>query len=251
MERRPWGFPQQAPSNALNVKGSKIDWGGVALAGAGIITGALGVREARKNREWQERMSNTAHQREVADLQAAGLNPALSIMRGGGASTPQGSEADWGGIPKNVVAALQVRQARAQIDLTQAQAHQAASAGALSRTQAADIATTAQDRYRVLSSQAASGELSYEQAKQMMPALIAEAQQKVRHTAASAKQMEALAVLTQLERQGYVNAAEFEKHVGAMGPAGKYLLEILRSVSVAPGGKVLLDAMRPKGRGRK
>lgn len=49
--------------------------------------------EAAKNRKWMEKMSNTAHQREVQDLIKAGLNPVLSAMNGNGASTPQGQAA--------------------------------------------------------------------------------------------------------------------------------------------------------------
>lgn len=54
---------------------------------------AWSAQEAQKNRDWQERLANTAHQREVTDLMAAGLNPILSANQGaytGSGATGQG-----------------------------------------------------------------------------------------------------------------------------------------------------------------
>lgn len=82
-------------------------------------TNALAVEEAQKNRDFQAEMSNTAHQREVADLKAAGLNPILSANNGAAmASGSQANISDSSGALSSLVASS--IGALAQIATTQA-----------------------------------------------------------------------------------------------------------------------------------
>lgn len=91
------GISAVAPSAISPLAAAGIT-GGAALAGG--ILGYIGQRKtnsanaalAQRQMDFQAEMSNTAYQRAMADMRAAGLNPMLAYAQGG-ASAPSGQTA--------------------------------------------------------------------------------------------------------------------------------------------------------------
>lgn len=64
--------------------------GAVGSLIGGIFSNKASSNSAQRQMDFQREMSNTAYQRAVQDMRAAGINPLLAAMRGG-ASSPSGA----------------------------------------------------------------------------------------------------------------------------------------------------------------
>lgn len=206
--------------------------GPLAVAGLSILGGVANniwnASEARKNRQFQERMSSTAHQREVADLRAANINSAWRSMSG--ASAPAGDRAEMDDVvSKGVSSAMAAKQMEAQLDLTRAQTDREKVSAMLLQQQRFDLqggdlagrgAIAARDL----------AELSVKERQQLVPLALERAKAEMSQLGASAEAARARAALDSAALAGAKNLEELEKRLGPAGPAVRMLFELLRTL---------------------
>lgn len=231
-----------------------------SLVGAGL--GSAGaIFSARQAQRFSERMSSTAHQREVADLRAAGLNPMISANRG--ASSPQGEQADIsGGVQRGVSSALAVQQMRAAIKLTEAQTLAAGAAAGFTQAQTNDLLKQGEaGKYEMLRAEANMAKrrdnimkMSEQEQIDLYKQALAKAKEEVALTANSARATQLSADLDELALKGAKAQSEFADRLGEVGPAVQLLLEVIRAVSPSILGGAIIrqrgesppDVVRPK-----
>lgn len=100
-------------------------WQAAAIAaGANLVGSVYQQKQARKRANeqmaFQERMSNTAYQRAMADMRRAGINP-IMVSKLGGASTPTGAMAPTPDFTQIGSKAMQAYSTAQQVKLMNAQ----------------------------------------------------------------------------------------------------------------------------------
>lgn len=212
---------------------------GAEIAGAAIDRGAtadankINRQIAQENRDWQERMSNTSYQRQVADLQAAGLNVANAYGSSSGASTPTGSTtrveplAIGGGVSKAISTAMDIQQRKALIDNTRANTEKATQEGRTAKAEADYWNDTDVASNRLMQSDAAlditlydrdirsltkeMSKMEKETFRKQLDAVIAGIEQTNKVSHEQAREIASRALLLELQEPGARNEANFQR----------------------------------------
>lgn len=194
---------------------------GVAAA---LITAGGGIVSNVGSALFAKHMASTAHQREVSDLKAAGLNPLLSA-RGQGAPSPQ-IEFD-----NPAASAMQAKLMGAQLELLRNQASEADARRILTLVQARDVEQTFPFRTQEMSSRTGVSDLDASARRAVLHLAENRAKAEIESMMSSAQAARARAVLDEFAREGAFNQAEWESRVGELNPAMRSLMMFIQMLN--------------------
>lgn len=180
----------------------------------------------------QQKNVDTAHQREVKDLQAAGLNPILSAMGGRGAAAPDlpsfGED-----VQKGVGSALALQMMKAQLENVRAQTDRENSTSFVNRVNAMATQTAFPALQEKRLADVDLAKMNVQQLRDRFPVVMEQLRAEVMATTASAARSEALAAIDRARLTGEVNLQKLQKDLGESSPALNEALTILRLLNEA------------------
>lgn len=210
-----------------------IGLGDVLSAGASYFgtkeTNKTNAKIVQKQMDFQERMSSTAHQREVEDLKKAGLNPILSAG-GNGASSPAGASYTADNAVGNAVSSVQQNR-KLRSDLAVA-ALQAANLKETNSNIKMDTALKESNKY------AADAAIKESESRTMLnygSSALTQAQIRAAEAALPGIGSDSATKLfnSQIAKEavsGAKNVGEFERQMGELKPGMKFWLNVIRDV---------------------
>jgi len=136
-----YGVPTSA-NGLFNTSGFTDFIPGIGDAAAQDKANSTNIALDKMNRDWQERMSNSAYQRAMTDMKSAGLNPMLAYQQGGASvpstSAPSVSSSSKTGLASSALTAFSgISAARTAAQSAQTQQAAAESSIKLQDTQSA------------------------------------------------------------------------------------------------------------------